>query len=91
MKKTNQTQLNTEQLQTEILKKLKAELLELSKNSQLKEPKEILTRQDVAELCQVDISTVNNWKNNGVITAYGLGGRVYYKRSEIERAMIKIN
>lgn len=91
MKKTNQIQLNTEQLQTEILKKLKAELLELSKNFQPKEPKEYLTRQDVAELFQVNISTVSNWKNDGVINAYGLGGRVYYKRSEIEKAMIKIN
>jgi hypothetical protein len=91
MKESSQIQLNTEQLQTEILKKLKAELLELSKNFQPKEPKEYLTRQDVAELFQVNISTVSNWKNDGVINAYGMGGRVYYKRSEIDKAMIKIN
>lgn len=91
MKESSQIQLNTEQLQTEILKKLKAELLELSKNFQPKEPKEYLTRQDVAELFQVNISTVSNWKNDGVINAYGMGGRVYYRRSEIDKAMIKIN
>ncbi len=91
MRESSQIQLNAEQLQTEILKKLKAELLELSKNFQPKEPKEYLTRQDVAELFQVNISTVSNWKNDGVINAYGMGGRVYYKRSEIDKAMIKIN
>lgn len=91
MKESSQIQLNAEQLQTEILKKLKAELLELSKNFKPKEPKEYLTRQDVAKLFQVDISTVNNWKNNGVLNAYGMGGRVFFKRSEIEKSMIKIN
>lgn len=91
MKESSQIQLNTEQLQTEILKKLKAEILLLFKNFQPKTTEEYLTRQDVAELCQVDISTVNNWKNNGILNAYGLGGRVYFKRSEIEKAMIKIN
>ena len=91
MSESSLVQFNTEQFQTEILKKMKAELLSLSKNFQLKTPDEYLTRQDVAKLCKVNISTVNNWKNDGVITAYGLGGRVYYKRSEIEKSMIKIN
>ncbi len=91
MRESSQIQLNAEQLQTEILKKMKAELLELSKNFQPKTPEEYLTRQEVAKLCKVNISTVSNWKNDGVINAYGLGGRVYYKRSEIDKAMIKIN
>lgn len=91
MRESSLNQFNTEQLQKEILKQLKAELYELSKNFQPKTPEEYLTRQEVAKLCKVNISTVSNWKNEGVINAYGIGGRVYYKRSEIDKAMIKIN
>ncbi len=91
MSKSNLIQVNPEQLKTEILKGLNAQLSELKKNFQQKEPEEYLTRQEVAKLCKVNISTVSNWRNDGVINAYGLGGRVYYKRSEIEQSMIKIN
>lgn len=50
-----------------------------------------LSREDVAKLFNVCISTVNNWKNAGIINAYQIGGRVYYKYSELEQALIKIN
>jgi hypothetical protein len=91
MRKSSLNQFNTDQLQPETINALIAQVQELSKNLQPKEPEEYLTRLDVAKLCKVSISTVSNWKNDGVITAYGMGGRVYYKRSEIDKAMIKIN
>ena len=91
MRESNLIQVNPEQLQREILKGLNVQLTQLSKSFQPKEPEEYLTRQEVAKLCKVNISTVSNWKNEGVLNAYGLGGRVYYKRSEIDKAMIKIN
>jgi len=91
MRESNQIQLNTEQLQDVILKGLNAQFFELTKLFQSKEPEEYLTRQEVAKLCKVNISTVSNWKNEGVLNAYGLGGRVYYKRSEIDGSMVKIN
>jgi len=91
MRESNQIQLNAEQLKSEILKGLNAQISELKKHFQSKEPEEYLTRQEVAKLCKVNISTVSNWKNEGVLNAYGLGGRVYYKRSEIDGSMVKIN
>jgi hypothetical protein len=91
MRESSLNQLNADQLQPETIQALIAQIKELSKNLQQKEPEEYLTRLDVAKLCKVSISTVSNWKNDGVITAYGMGGRVYYKRSEIDKAMIKIN
>ena len=91
MRESNQIQLNTEQLKSEILKDLSAQFFELTKLFQSKEPEEYLTRKEVAKLCKVHISTVSNWKNEGVLNAYALGGRVYYKRSEIDGLMVKIN
>ncbi len=50
-----------------------------------------LTRHEVAEMFKCDISTVDNWRKSGILKAYGLGARVYYKKSEIESAMIPIH
>jgi len=91
MRQSKKNQFNTEQSQTEILQVLIAQVQELSKNLQTKQPEEYLTRKDVAKLLKVNVSTVSNWKNTGVISYHCMGGRVYYKRSEIDKAMIKIN
>lgn len=51
---------------------------------------EILSRQETANLLKIDKSTLSNWTKEGKLTSYGLGGRVYYKRSEIDKALVKI-
>lgn len=45
--------------------------------------KELLTRPETAELLQVKSATLNRWTINGKLKQYGIGGRVYYKRSEV--------
>ncbi len=84
-------QVTPEQLQDTITETLKAQLDELKKNFQPKEPTEYLTRQEVAEMFSIDLSTVHNWTKRGKLIPYGLGGRIYYKRSEIEASLTKIN
>ena len=79
-----------EQLQTDI-NFIKSELESLKKSCQPKEPTEYLTRQETAELLKVDISSIHNWTKRKVLQAYGCSGRVYYKRSEIEKAIVKLN
>ena len=49
-----------------------------------------LTERQLTELLTVCLSSVNNWTRDGVIQAYQLGGKIYYKASEIECAMIKL-
>ena len=88
---TAMVQVNPEQFKTEIIEDVKVLGKELLKRLKSIVPEEYLTREEVARLLKVSVSTVSNWKNEGVINAYGLGGRVYYKRSELEKAMIKIN
>ena len=83
-------QTTPEQLQEAILQGVKKQLEELKKEYQPREPEEYLSRAEVAKLLKVDISTIHNWGKAGKIKRYGLGNRVYYKRSEIERAIIQL-
>lgn len=65
-------------------------LEELKKEYQPKEPTEFLTRNEVAALLKIDISSVTNWTRSGKLQVYSLGGRRYYKRNEVEAALIKV-
>lgn len=73
------------------LTRIEEELENIKKNFQPKEPIELMTRQEVADYFQIDISTVYNWTKKGTLISYGIGYRVYYKRSEIESSLIRIN
>ncbi|WP_080780241.1 helix-turn-helix domain-containing protein [Chryseobacterium phocaeense] len=70
-----------EELKESLIPKLKEEL---SKEFQPKEPAEYLTRQEVCEMFRVDLSTLHRWRKDGILIAYGLGNRIYFKRNEIE-------
>ena len=90
---SNVTQLHNttpEKIQESILKGIQAQINDLKKSYQPKEPEEYLTRAEVSKLLKVDISTVHNWSKAGKLQRHGLGNRVYYKRSEVERAIIKL-
>lgn len=58
---------------------------------QPKQPTEYLTRNQVKEMLDVDMSTVHNWTKRGKLKAYGIGNRIYYKRSEIEQAIVPLH
>lgn len=79
-----------EQLQNEIIKGVKNELEQLKKDFQPKQPSEYLTRNEVAEMLKIDLSSVHNWTKKGKLKAYGIGGRVYYKRNEVENSIIEL-
>ena len=54
-------------------------------------PQDLITRQELAEWLKIDLSTIHNWKKTGKIKAYQLGNRVYFRRSEVETAIQRIN
>ena len=83
-------QVTPEQLQTAILEGVKNQLQELKKSFQPKEPTEFLTRSEVSELLQIDLSTVHNWTKKKILIANQIGGRIYYKRSELENAIVEL-
>ena len=91
MKQIQFIQITPQQLQEAIIDGVKTQLDDLKKNFQPKEPNEYLTRQEVAEMLKIDLSTVHNWSKNGKLNPYGIGNRVYYKRDEVEKAIVQLN
>ena len=69
---------------------IKSQLQDLKKHFQPKEPNEYLTRVEVAEMLKIDLSSVHNWTKKGILTSYQIGGRVYYKRLEVENAIVEL-
>jgi hypothetical protein len=72
-----------DELVERITESFKAEVLELKKQYEYQEPDELLTRSEVSRLLKINISSVHNWAKKGVLKKHCIGGRVYYKRSEI--------
>ena len=83
-------QVTPQQLQDAIIDGVKTQLQDLKKHFQPKEPNEYLTRVEVAEMLKIDLSSVHNWTKKGILTSYQIGGRVYYKRAEVESAIIEL-
>lgn len=83
-------QLTPEQLKNAINEAVIPKFNELKNHLQPKEPTEYLTRQETADLLKVDLSTIHNYTKQSKLTAYGIGSRVYYKRSEVENAIVKL-
>ncbi len=82
--------ISPEQIQDAILSGVKNQIDELKKSFAPKQPTEYLTRNEVSELLKIDLSTLYNWTKSGKLSAYGIGSRVYYKRSEVENAIVKL-
>jgi hypothetical protein len=69
---------------------LQKQLTELKQNFEPKSPTEYLTRNETAEMLKVDLSTLWLWQKKGKLIPVGLGNRVYYRRSDIESALIDL-
>ena len=82
-------QTSPEQLQAAIIEGVRKELNELKKEFQPKEPTVYLSRHEVKQMLGINLTTLNNWTKKGILTAYGIGGRIYYKRHEVEEAIKK--
>lgn len=91
MKQIQLLQITPEELKEVILSGIKLEIDKLKKDIQQKEPDELLTRHETADLLKVDISTVHNYTKRGLLHAHGIGSRVYYKYSEIQGALTRIS
>ena len=74
-----------------ILLDLSQTIHNLKNNFEPKQPTEYLTRNEVSELLKCDLSTLWLWTKKGKLTSYGIGNRTYYKRAEIENAIICLN
>ncbi|MGC6434281.1 MAG: helix-turn-helix domain-containing protein [Crocinitomicaceae bacterium] len=67
---------------------LQEELQLIKTNFEPKKPIEFLTRIETSTMLHVSLVTLHQWVKLGILTSYSIGNRVYFKRSEIEKAMI---
>lgn len=83
-------QVTPDELQEAIIEGVKTQLNNLKEHFEPKRPNEYLTRHEVSKMLSIDLSTVHNWTKKGIIEAHQIGGRVFYLRSEIENAIVKL-
>ncbi len=74
------------------LNELKRELSEKIPIPQQVEPdkEELMTPEDVALFFKRHKDTIENWTKKGFLIKHGIGRAVYYKRSEVESALIQL-
>ena len=78
-------------LKNEITADVKVILDEFLKHYKPIQPAEYLTRQQVAKMFDVDLSTVHNWCKSGKLKPLGIGSRVYFLRTDIEGSLMPLN
>ena len=80
--------VNQEQF-TELIKNVfREQIKELKQELENKEANaDLLSREQVLELLQINSSTLWHWTNKGKINVYKFANKCYYKRSEIMEAI----
>lgn len=69
-----------------------AKFKDLLKNLNTKtENDDLMTREQVLELLQINASTLWHWQNKGRITVYKFSNKCYYKRSELMATITPLN
>jgi hypothetical protein len=78
----------------DFLSKLKEIITEtvsnISPQIQVEKQDELLTTEETALYFKKSTDTIANWTAQGYLQKYGIGPAVYYKRHEIENAIIPI-
>ena len=82
--------ISAEELKS-LFESLRNEIQDIKQNLGPKSPTEYLTRSELSKMLNVDISTIHNWTVKGNLKKHCIGNRVYYKRSEVEESLIKID
>ncbi|MEH6538266.1 MAG: helix-turn-helix domain-containing protein [Psychroserpens sp.] len=72
----------------EKLNALDKKLNELNHHFESQEPETLLTRSETIDYLKIDSSTLWSWTKKGKIKCYGISNRRYYKRSDIEDALV---
>ena len=71
----------------EIVNDLRNQILNDLKEAVREKKESYLTPDQVCKELGISRGTVNNWADRGILKLYRLGGRTYFKFSEIEKAM----
>jgi len=91
MKTVQLISITPEELQKLIITAVQPYLEEIKQNFVPREPEQFLTRKATAKLLHVNLSTLHNWGKNKKLCAVGIGNRVFYRRSDIDKALIDLH
>lgn len=91
MKSLQLVELDPKEFQDCLVEKIKEVLLSIEGQKVPTPRTEILSREEAATLLDISIKSLTRWTKRGRLKSYGLGNRVYYKRHEIEDALIPLN
>ena len=81
------SEVDPEEYKNEIL----AGVEKLLKDFSNKVPEIWMSRKEVGELLGVSLVTVHNWSKEGVLTAYKIGIRVRFRKSDIDQTLLSSN
>jgi excisionase family DNA binding protein len=48
---------------------------------------DLMSRQEVANYLKITLATVDAWSRKGILKRYEIESRVYFKQSEVEKAL----
>lgn len=54
-------------------------------------PDLLLTRSEACSFLKINMTTLWNWTKKQKIISYGIGNRVYYKKSELLASLVRLN
>lgn len=80
-----------QELKESIIADFRTELEKFSKNFQPIEQPEYLTRDEVAGILKISMSTISDWNRKGILNPYRLGNTIRYKSNELDQVLIQIN
>lgn len=84
--------VSTDQLTELITNVFKTQLEDFKKEFTTQtENNDLITRDQVLELLQINASTLWHWQNKGRITVYKFANKCYYKRSELMTTITPLN
>jgi len=83
------TQVSPGELQTMINEAMASQLKSIQLSSTTSH-EEYLTTVEVSKLFKISISTVHNWRKAGTLSACQIGGKVFFKRSDIDKAVVQL-
>ncbi len=52
---------------------------------------DLLTRKEAAEILKISLVTLYTWTKHNILSAHKIANKVYYKRAEIEKALVQIS
>lgn len=54
------------------------------------EPEVLMTREEAANYLKIGLSTLSRWVAKGTVICYGIEGRKYFKKLELDAALEKL-